>query len=82
MDTQGCDLAVFQGTSRILDQVRLRQSEISFRAVYENAPSYMKMTAEYESKGFLVSGIFPISRGADLALIESDLVMVERNGAI
>jgi hypothetical protein len=53
-------------------------SELSFQPIYEGMPDYRQMLAEFESAGFAVSGLFPVSRNPDLSLIEMDCVLVRQ----
>jgi FkbM family methyltransferase len=76
MDTQGFDLQVFAGAKRSLPQVRGLQTEISIQAIYEGMPSYLESLATYTKAGFVMTGLYPVSRDRQtLALIELDCVM-------
>jgi FkbM family methyltransferase len=76
MDTQGYDLQVFAGAKRSLPQVRGLQTEISIQAIYEKMPDYLQSLAVYTKTGFVMSGLYPVSRDKQtLALIELDCVM-------
>jgi FkbM family methyltransferase len=76
MDTQGYDLQVFAGAKRTLPQVRGLQTEISIQAIYEGMPDYLESLATYTKAGFVMSGLYPVSRDKQtLALIELDCVM-------
>ena len=76
MDTQGFDLQVFAGAKRSLPQIVGMQSEISIQPIYEGVPDYLEALDVYTKAGFVVSGLYPVSRDKDtLALIELDCVM-------
>ena len=76
MDTQGFDLQVFAGAKRSLPEVRGLQTEISIQAIYEKMPDYLESLAVYTKAGFVMSGLYPVSRDRQtLALIELDCVM-------
>lgn len=77
MDTQGYDFNVFAGCAPIISKIALLQSEISFQPVYEGVPDYKASLREYGSRGFFLTGIFPVSRDKDLSMIEADLVMAK-----
>ena len=78
MDTQGFDLEVFAGVGESLERVVSLQSEISARQLYEGMPDYIQALQTYKDAGFLVSGMFPVSRDRrDFSLIEMDCVMVK-----
>jgi len=76
MDTQGFDLQVFAGAKRSLPQVVGMQSEISIQPIYEGVPDYLEALEVYTKAGFVMSGLYPVSRDKEtLALIELDCVM-------
>src|SRR5690348_1647312 len=76
MDTQGYDLQVFAGAKRSLPHVQGLQTEISIQAIYEGMPSYLESLATYTKAGFVMTGLYPVSRDKQsLALIELDCVM-------
>lgn len=76
MDTQGYDLEVFKGSSIIRPQICCMLSELSLIPIYEGMPHYIESLSVYEKAGFMVSGFYPITRNADLALNEVDCMMV------
>jgi FkbM family methyltransferase len=78
MDTQGFDLEVFAGGERSLERVHALLSELSLMPIYTGMPRYTEALAAYESKGFSVSGFFPVNSNDDLSLIEADCLMVRR----
>jgi len=76
MDTQGYDLQVFAGAKHSLPEVRGLQTEISIQAIYKGMPDYLESLAVYTKAGFVMSGLYPVSRDRQtLALIELDCVM-------
>lgn len=76
MDTQGYDLQVFAGATRSLPAILGLQSEISIQAIYERMPGYLEALRAYTQAGFVISGLYPVSRDREtLALIELDCVM-------
>lgn len=76
MDTQGFDLEVVAGGATVLPQVIALQSEIAFRALYAAAPNYLDSISQLQAAGFEITGMFPVSRDAELRVIESDCVML------
>jgi len=76
MDTQGFDIEVFNGAMHFLPKVCCMLSELSLIPVYEGMPNYMEALARYNSEGFLVSGLYPITRNENLALNEVDCMLV------
>lgn len=79
MDTQGFDLEVVAGGGTALRHVVALQSEVAFRALYAAAPDYLASISQLQESGFEITGIFPVSRDAELRIIESDCVMLNRS---
>src|SRR5579863_1295246 len=76
MDTQGYDLQVFAGAKKSLPKILALQTEISIQAIYKGMPNYLQSLDTYSKAGFVISGLYPVSRDKDtLALIELDCVM-------
>ena len=75
MDTQGYDLNVFAGAMNTMSRIFLLQSEISFQPVYDGIPDYKTSLLKFTNSGYFVTGIFPVSRGKDLSMIEADVVV-------
>ena len=76
LDTQGFDLQVFAGAKRSLPRVLGLQTEISVQPIYEDVPDYLEALAVYKAAGFVMSGLYPVSRDKQtLACIEMDCVM-------
>lgn len=76
MDTQGFDVEVFNGAVQFLPSICCLLSELSLIPLYEGMPTYMESLARYNGEGFLVSGIYPVTRNENLALNEVDCIMV------
>jgi len=81
MDTQGFDLKVFAGASEHLQNIIGILSEISFTPIYNEMPHYLEALKYYEEYGFVVTGLYPISRKKDLAVIEMDCMLLNNNRA-
>jgi FkbM family methyltransferase len=81
MDTQGFDLEVIGGAGAALTEVVALQSEIALRALYQAAPGYLDSIAQLQGSGFEMTGIFPVSRDAQLRVIECDCVMLNQREA-
>ena len=76
MDTQGYDLQVFAGAKKSLPRILALQTEISIQALYKGMPNYLQSLDKYTKAGFVISGLYPVSRDREtLALIELDCVM-------
>jgi FkbM family methyltransferase len=76
LDTQGYDLEVIRGASRVLAGVAALQTELSFIPIYQGMPSYEQMLRELTARGFEVSGLFPVNLDSRLRMIEADCVLV------
>lgn len=82
MDTQGYDLEVFAGAGdRIAEFVGL-QSEVAVLRLYEGSPTMSEAVAAYESSGFEITGMYPVTREAATGrVVEFDCVMVRADAA-
>ncbi|MDP3891596.1 FkbM family methyltransferase [Nocardioides sp.] len=77
MDTQGYDLPTLAGVGDRLDDILGLQSELSCLPIYEGMPRLAEQLTAYESHGFELSALFPVTRErGTLRLIEVDAVMV------
>lgn len=76
MDTQGYDMNVFAGAQNSLRRISAILSELSFIPLYESCPSFIDSFSIFESHGFKVSGLYPVSRAANQAIIEMDCVLI------
>jgi FkbM family methyltransferase len=72
-DTQGHDLAVLQGAATVLPLTFAILAEAPFEPIYDGAASFAELSDWLRSRGFVPSGLFPLSHRTDsLALIEID----------
>ncbi len=77
MDTQGYDLQTFRGAGDRIHDILGMQSEVSCVPIYDGMPRLPEQLTEYESAGFEIAGMFPVSRHVKtLRVIEFDCVMV------
>lgn len=77
MDTQGYDLPTLEGLGDRLDEILGLQSELSCLPIYDGMPRMAEQLQAYESRGFEVSALFPVTRErSTLRMIEVDAVMV------
>lgn len=76
MDTQGYDLKVFEGALNTIEHIDCILSEISLIPIYSGMPHYLDSLRKYEKYGFVVTGLYPISRKSDLSVIEMDCFMI------
>jgi len=77
IDTQGYDLEVVNGAGRAIERMRGLQSEISVVPLYQRAPDMFESLAAYRSRGFELSGLFPVVYDPEAdQVLEYDCVMV------
>jgi FkbM family methyltransferase len=76
IDTQGCEGEVIAGAGAYLTDIRGIQVEASVKAIYDGMTSYLETLALLEGHGFELTGIFPVTRDADLRIVELDCVMM------
>lgn len=83
LDTQGYDLQAFRGAGQRQADVLALQSEVACVPIYEGMPRMPEQLAEYESAGFEVSAMFPVSRHRkSMRVIEYDALMVRSEGTV
>jgi FkbM family methyltransferase len=75
-DTQGFDMNVLRGFGERLKDIRCIQIEAAFKPIYEGTPRYDEVLSFLEEAGFSLSGVYPVSRDANHAIIEADFVFV------
>ena len=78
MDTQGFDLSVFAGARTSIKNIICIQSEISLTPIYSGMPNYLDSLSTYEKAGFVITGLYPISRKEDMSVIEMDCMMLNK----
>lgn len=77
LDTQGYDLFAFRGAGDRIKQIPALMSEVCSVPIYQGMPRLTEQIAEYESAGFQMSGMYPVSlHQRTLRVIEFDAVMV------
>jgi FkbM family methyltransferase len=74
LDTQGHDLAVFEGAGDAIKNVSVLLSEMSLRPIYNGAPHWTEAVRVYEQAGFSVVGMFPINFDRE-KIVEYDCLM-------
>ncbi len=75
LDTQGYDLEVLKGAKESLDSIKALQSEVSFKSTYENMPTHIEAFTFLKEKGFEITGLYPVGRDENMAIIEMDCIM-------
>jgi FkbM family methyltransferase len=81
LDTQGFDIEVLEGSRQSLGSIPALQSEASVIGIYKGMPGYMETIRYLGSRGFDITGLYPVSRDRSLRLIEFDCVMINRSAA-
>jgi FkbM family methyltransferase len=81
LDTQGFDTEVVKGGEGTMPSICALQTEASVISIYEGMPSYIDTIRLLEKRGFDITGFYPVSRDAQLRLIEFDCVMRNRAAA-
>ena len=77
LDTQGYDLQAVAGAGDRLPEIAGMQSEVACVPIYDGMPRLPDQIAAYESAGFEITGMFPVTRHrASLRVIEFDVTMV------
>jgi FkbM family methyltransferase len=60
LDVQGLELEVLAGAERLLDQVVLVESELSFARLYEGGAPFAQVVAHLEERGFHLLSVDPV----------------------
>ena len=76
LDTQGNDLEVFSGAAGINQQIMGVQSELSFKRLYADSPTFGESLKVYADAGFQLSALVPNNAGHFPFLLEMDCIMV------
>lgn len=76
LDTQGFDMQVLQGATKGLKNAKIIVTEASLQPIYEGAALLPEVLEFMTSRGFTLSGFFPVTRSNNLGVIESDCVFV------
>jgi FkbM family methyltransferase len=80
LDTQGYDLKVLEGSLNVMDHITCLLTEISLIPIYSGMPHYLDALRKYEEYGFVVTGLYPVSRDKKtLSTIEMDCALINSN---
>jgi FkbM family methyltransferase len=80
-DTQGFDLAVFDGAGDLLATMVGVQTELSFRPLYQGMPGWRTVLDILESRHFSVSNMFLVNHDASLRAVEFDCILMNERFA-
>lgn len=75
LDTQGHDREITRGASSCISRFVGLQSELAFKCLYSESPTYYETLSHYESLGFRLSGLIPNNAGHFPDLFEADCLM-------
>lgn len=78
LDTQGFDLDVFEGADGCLDLIIGIQTEVAFMPIYKNSPSAEESFNAFRSKGYEVSGLYPVDESRFPYAVEFDCVYLPK----
>jgi FkbM family methyltransferase len=78
IDTQGFDLEVLGGGRNVIQHVPVLQTEISFRPIYKNMPTFTDSIAAFQQEGFVVSDLFLVFADKDFSAFEFDCIMLRQ----
>lgn len=78
LDTQGYDSHVINGAIMTLQHVKMLQTEVSCKAIYEGAQPHYETLKQLSEIGFSITGIFPLSRDKNtMELLEFDCILIK-----
>ncbi len=77
IDTQGFDLHVLEGGLQAFAAVPLVQTEISFRPIYKDSPTWAQSMQAFQNAGFMFADMFQINGPKAGAAWEADLLMIK-----
>ena len=77
MDTQGHDIDVFDGGSKVHHQLVALQSEIAVKRIYKSTSRWTQAISHYEHHGFELAGLFPVNPD-ETQLCELDCFMIRK----
>lgn len=83
LDTQGYDMEAFAGLGDRVHQFVGMQSEVALVRIYEGMPRMQEAVTTYESAGFEITGMFPVSREKRTGrVLEYDCVMIRPDACL
>ena len=78
LDTQGLDLSVLRSAGEKITLIKGMQAEIAVHQFYDGMDSFGDAISAYQSLGFDITGVFPLSTEFDkLRVIEFDFVFMK-----
>ena len=78
IDTQGYDMRVLEGSQRVLSRFAGLQVELSSQPIYRGMTPMSEAVVLLREAGFVAAGLYPITRDAQLGVIEFDGLFVRK----
>jgi FkbM family methyltransferase len=78
MDTQGNDVAVFEGAGASIATFVGIQSELPIKSLYAGSSGFSEAIAAYHARGFELSAFVPNNEGHFPMLVETDCILYRR----
>lgn len=80
LDTQGYDLEVLKGGKGATTVIPLLQTEVSFRPIYHEMPSFLVSFTALSNLGYAVADMFAVGSSVPAGgTYEFDMIMVRKN---
>jgi FkbM family methyltransferase len=80
LDTQGYELQILKGASKVLQSVQMVLMEVSLLGIYKDAPLAQDVIAYMKSKGFVLYDICSLMRRPyDNALFQADFLFIKED---
>lgn len=76
MDTQGFDVRIARGGSKIISQFLGLQSELAVQKLYKESVDFRQAITYYESLGFTLGSLVPNNGGGFPEMVEIDCIMI------
>lgn len=76
IDVQGGELDVINGSTELLDNAKILILELAHVPQYFEQPDWLELIESCKQRGFLLSGIYPVTLGSNYQLLTSDAVLI------
>ena len=78
IDVQGAELLVLSGARATLSRTRLILTEVSFKPLYENSPTFTDVYAKLDQSGFGLAELISGFRGENRELLQGDALFFKK----
>ena len=82
IDVQGADLDVLKGLEDNIYNVKTIFTEVSFKKIYENSSTFFEVFDYLNNKGFILVDLYPVYRGVNSELLQSDALFLNSNSIV